>query len=688
MDNINGLIRQKDELLEKIKLIEADCEGIKNESNASRISELTLKKNELATKGIVLRDELASIENEISGIDSEIGNLSGSGMDKILEAIKSQRWYFFKNKPKIIMDRNTGILWANLDYFKYNKSENANDNYSREECNNIIENLSMNGINNWILPKYEDFKYMIRDKSFPFKKGTGYCIKSRRYWYCDMDGYNGIDLDDLSWNYSAHAIMPCCYSLTNPEYASNVSKNSKIYTEKERLNFTLNIFVENNLQPMFVDDKITELFRRVHVEKPELIDKYAILKKEINEMQRDILLSSTFNYRELLLKYNLDSINSSVIQYYESVIAVVDDLMNKVSYFENEKNEIINDLNIMAIKLSGKYDDNPNMTDHENELFKKRQGFFKKNFDIGMNTVKDRLISVKSQAMAMEDNLERINDSDDAIKELAVFESKNRVSFEFLVENSVNIIIRALKKIEFFESNSKLVKGLFELLVQWDEDYNVFKTTLKGDLINACKDDSIESEVYDVWYEEWQKKRYIVENRFMPVVEYALKGKLTDEYEDNLTVAEKLIKLLKEYKDRLDVFYLEERMSIHQKFAFQSGGDLQEKFETESELYKYTGQFQNDLHRIVLKLENKEDSLFLLKWARPIINIEIDEILEFIGNKKLSSISMDVLKEFSDLKQNNFDAYISDVKSYSDELKRREKEYNSLVFKMRKDLMK
>lgn len=688
MDNINGRIRQKDELLANIKLIEADCEGIENESNASRISELTLKKNELATKVTGLRDKLSSIENEISGIDSEIGNLSGSGMDKILEAIKNQRWYFFKNKPKIIMDRNTGILWANLDYFQYNKSENANDNYGREECNNIIENLSMDGITDWILPKHEDFKYMIRDKSFPFKKGTGYCIKSMRYWYCDIDGYDGIDLDNLSWNYSAYSIMPCCYSLTNPEYASNVSKNSKIYTEKERLNFTLNIFIENNLQPMFVDDKITELFRRVHVEKPELIDKYAVLKKEIDEMQRDVLLSSTFNYRELLLKYNLDSINSSVIQYYESVIAVVDDLMNKVSYYENEKNEIINDLNIMAIKLSGKYDDNPNMTDYENELFKKRQGFFKKNFDIGMNTVKDRLISVKSQAIAMEDNLERINNSDNAIKDLAAFENENRVSFEFLVENSVNIIIRALKKIEFFESNSKLVKGLFELLDQWDEDYNVFKTTLKGDLINSCKDDSIESEVYDIWYEEWQKKRYIVENRFMPVIEYALKGKLTYEYENNLTIAEKIIKLLKEYKDRLDDFYLEERMSIHQKFAFQSGGDLQEKFETESELYKYTGNFQNDLHRIVLALENKEDSLFLLKWAKPIINIEIDEILEFVGSKKLSSISIDVLKEFSDLKQNNFDAYISDSKSYSDELKRREKEYNSLVFKMRKDLMK
>lgn len=37
-------------------------------------------------------------------------------INKILEAIKKQRWYFFKNDPKILMDRDTGYLWANLDY--------------------------------------------------------------------------------------------------------------------------------------------------------------------------------------------------------------------------------------------------------------------------------------------------------------------------------------------------------------------------------------------------------------------------------------------------------------------------------------------------------------------------------------------------------------------------------------------
>ena len=40
------------------------------------------------------------------------------------------------------------------------------------------------------------------------------------------------------------------------------------------------------------------------------------------------------------------------------------------------------------------------------------------------------------------------------------------------------------------------------------------------------------------------------------------------------------------------------------------------------------------------------------------------------------------------LKQKNYDVYLSDAKAYGAEKVRREKEYNSLIFKMRMDLKK
>ena len=80
--------------------------------------------------------------------------------------------------------------------------------------------------------------------------------------------------------------------------------------------------------------------------------------------------------------------------------------------------------------------------------------------------------------------------------------------------------------------------------------------------------------------------------------------------------------------------------------------------------------------------------MWILNWADCLLNIQIDEILEFVIDNDLQKISHTVLAEFSKLKQKNYDIYLADVKAYSEEKARREKEYNSLIFKMRKDLMK
>lgn len=57
--------------------------------------------------------DLASLTAQRDGLLKKLREIEGSGNDveTILEAIKNQRWYFFKNKQKVFMDRNTGILW-------------------------------------------------------------------------------------------------------------------------------------------------------------------------------------------------------------------------------------------------------------------------------------------------------------------------------------------------------------------------------------------------------------------------------------------------------------------------------------------------------------------------------------------------------------------------------------------------
>jgi hypothetical protein len=143
-----------------------------------------------------------------------------------------------------------------------------------------------------------------------------------------------------------------------------------------------------------------------------------------------------------------------------------------------------------------------------------------------------------------------------------------------------------------------------------------------------------------------------------------------------------------DYKKQIDKFYKEERKGIYQKFAFQADGDLQEKFETESSLYKFVVMLQSELQDIIFNCKNAEDRVWILNWANSLLDIQIDEVLKFVANNDLQKISHTILDEFAALKQKNYDIYLADAKAYSEEKARREKAYNSLIFKMRKDLAK
>ena len=72
--------------------------------------------------------ELIARRKEMLAELQEIESLAAEGADRILEAVKAQRWYFFRNNKYILMDRDTGLLWANLDYFEDGDVETLEEN--------------------------------------------------------------------------------------------------------------------------------------------------------------------------------------------------------------------------------------------------------------------------------------------------------------------------------------------------------------------------------------------------------------------------------------------------------------------------------------------------------------------------------------------------------------------------------
>lgn len=700
MSEYTDLTTKRDELLAKLREIEENCAGIENEHNAQKVQELNIEQAQLKSQKQELSAKLSVIEEKLSAINFEINKLSGTGIDRILEAIKNQRWYFFKNKPKILMDKLTGILWANLDYFPWRERNTKNDCYSVRKAKQFIQNYTVDGFDTWLLPSIENIKFILQsDNSFPFKKNNSNLILDECKWIINKGHLNLYDFkvyytdntSDSKFNDSFYSsyLLPCNYSLIqNSDYANNVSEDNKIYTEKERLQFTLDLFVQNGLIPIFDNEEITDLFKKIYFEKPHLIEQLQEVQAQLDKLQTVVLLSSEFDYTQLLAKYNLAEIDKSVIKYYQAVQLWTDELMDKLSYFEQQKEDVINDFNLISLKLSKKYEENDNLTAEENSLLQKRQQFFKSRLSLGMNTVKNQLLLVKQQADDLEQRIDDINNDENSFALMAELESEKRPSFAFVAENTATIVKNALKKIEYFEANRRFVVAAIDIWEKWTEDYKVFKTKDREELKNSTEQDGIDESIWQSWYKDWQKIRFNIEEKIQPALARGLKGDIPTEKENEITVIEQLIRCLEMYKEDIDKFYLEERKGIYQKYAFAPSGDLQDKFETESELYKRTVKFQSDLQEIIFSCTKTADRMFILKWAENLSDIQIDEIIAFVADRDLQQISHEVLQSFSRLKQKNYDAYLNDAKAYSQEKANREKQYNSLMFKMRSELNK
>lgn len=690
MNDLQTLTTQRDELLAKIREIESSCEGIENEHNAQRVQELNLEHAQLSAQKQELSAKLSAMESRLSAISSEITKLSGTGIDRILEAIKNQHWYFFKNKTKILLDRDTGLLWPNLNYYNTRKSDGSYHkvNDSEEE----IISLTLDNIGGWKLPTKEMF-IRIFATGFPFKNGNYInCFKCDDNWFRITDfQYGTINLNESFKTYTESsyntAWLPFSSKfIQSTDYENNVSPNNPNYTEKEHLQFTLDLFVQNDLWPIFDDEEITELYKKIYYEKPHLLEQLQELQTQIESLQTVVLLSSTFDYTALLAKYDIKAIDASIIKYYQAIQQWTDELLEKLDYYEKEKEDVIRDFNVIGLKLGKKYENSDTLTAEENNLLCERQRYFASRFSLGMNSVKSKLLAVKHQADELEYRIDEIDNGDDAIHQLALLEKEERASFSFITENTAKIVRNALKKIEFFEANQQYVVWAINAWEEWTEKYKVFKTTYREELRSSCESDSIEEEIWQNWYADWQSLRFKIEQKVQPIIEKELHERIAMIEEDEISVAQQIISELAVYRDAVDSFYLEERKGIYQNFVFQSNGDVQDNLETESKLYKLTAQFQTALQSIIFNCAKAEDRIYILNWANDLLDIQIDDILALVSDNDLDKISDTILTEFSELKKKNYEIYLADAKSYGEEQARRDKQFNSLLFKMRKGL--
>lgn len=679
---------------------------------------------------------------------------------KILLAIGKQKYFYLKEYPNIIFDRDTSYIWPektiNLSSIETELTgENLGDENEVSSLLSELKQVAYLKIQGWEIPAPFDFQSIIDNKTETNPNNLPSLVYQNNdmHFVFRMGGYNQntilnkanrlliIDCPNFgsSENYNAYhnAIESSCtphkiiyqdkfepswaiesktsgeigssqFFLVNKSYAINEylldPSFSKLSDKEQEITLNkrskkvqedfLQVLIQNKFVPIFDNHKVYPLYELLLNDLPKLEEQLkevnAELKtlNEIKNQQRE-LLSSKFNYQELLKfnQFDCQEIDKSPIRFAHETIRWCGLLQRKAAEYQIRQHKLISDGNSITSDLSRKRKVDTNLAKTESQLLENRQVFMFERLNMDLNIPIANLASMKLQSLDLKKRLFNLNSDDNGLVKLGQFGAEPRASFDLVAENSATMLTDALLRIEFYQENSALVNALIHSEREWTKDFKAIKSVSKEKLKLECEEDDIDESLWQAWFIEWADKRWLIEQCLQPLIEKGIEGAFVEHNVETQTpLVIKLVELLTAYRNKVDDFYLSDRKSIHQKFAFQDGGELQEKFEAESELYKHTIEFQTKLHDIVFGLEKVEERLWLFSWGDALVDMAIDTVLDFIRDKELDSISQAVIGDFTQLRLQNYSTFINDAKAHAEMSAKWDKEYNSLMFKMRKEL--
>lgn len=651
----------------------------------------------------------------------------GDVEDTLYKAIEEQNWFTFKNKPFVVFDRRTGFLFPNFNHVKH---------VAYHEWNEVKKSYGPNDIEKgrWeILSEifYYDEKTDRTKGSYFFKQGshdlkldypkkfrgskaTGIFISKHIDKLGQLKKINYITgfstNDSFSWystgnyqNYLNHSVFPVLKVLNNPKLLPD--HPSMIGREKSKI--ILNFFIDKGWMPIFEpfldqfhNESNDDYQNRLSIAKKECDEYNSIFEiyYEKRQLEKKLLglgltyddLSNaavsnlgkmSYDFLVEIQNYNIDEINKSVWQYSFSAQKWLNSLLGKIDEWENDNLHLVKTALELKQELDKKITVSMNVTAEEKQLLESQLQQLKKRLDIGLTPLRSNLINLFSESQQISLNLERTN----TLVGLAQIEQQLRPSFELLAEHTATLCTKTLKEMKWLDESLDFVKTVVGVLRKSAEDYLILIDKYQQDLIQLGLDNSIESEEITKWFAEWRSERLSLLKQIQPLLDAGL-NKLIDQQ----TVLD-VLPCIEQYQNELDQFYLQKRLGIHTTYAFQPNGHRQEKLEKEQELTKLVHQFMQQLEKIIFNTKTTAQKIWLIRFSEVWQQGVVNEITDFIAKEQLierDDVVQIMSEELRKVQQQNLAACLQDAQSYSEALAQREKDVNTLIFKMRKALQK
>ncbi|MDD3502164.1 MAG: hypothetical protein PHE19_07075, partial [Candidatus Cloacimonetes bacterium] len=264
-------------------------------NNNQLYNELAIKKEEL-TQTLRKIIEISTgkdspkkaIGNQIEKRQDNIDNLLIDKVQQILDAIKKQRWFYIKDKPKVIFDKTTAFLWPNIDYWVFSEKTFANAKPSK--------NYEIEGFKGWDLPWAKDVRLVAEYIKQKFNGGIWINDKNISGAFFDLDIMDDLPIQDffsLITNMYKNEESPFpsiyCSKVLSPtkdpdDFYNNTKADNKIYSNDEKAKMVLDIFVKNKLKVIFDKEGITDLYNKLFFDKDELIKQIQEIEDQIADL--------------------------------------------------------------------------------------------------------------------------------------------------------------------------------------------------------------------------------------------------------------------------------------------------------------------------------------------------------------------------------------------------------------------
>ena len=707
----DALEQQKETLLGQLKQLQFQL----FDKNAPEVVEHV---NQLQLEKAKQQSLLKQAQSKLAQLEPELENFEEGAVQILLEAIIQQDWYGFKNKREIVFDKRTGILFPNFEFMPHCLMESWQDTRKKYAPDNIqvgqwkqLHEIGCNDygfcnktiVNEFNMPK--KFRGENEANLCGYFSNFGNYASDRNYhlYYRENFSKNNADYGvNRSDGRVSNATILLVLKILNRD---DLSKDNPRKTKYEKAKIILDFFIEQdwipNFEPFFEKHDDDDDFQKRLSETQKECDEYnrifdayykrIQLQKQLVGLESKIaelpepaplnVFTSDFDYRLDLKNYALSLIESSVWQFSQASQKWIDNLLNRIDKWENEHLNLVKNTVELNQELVKKLPVSINVTTEEKQLLEAQLLHLKKRLDLGLTPLRSNLMNLLSESQKITLDLEQTN----TLLGLAQLEQKLRPSFELLAEHTATLCTKTLKEMEWLDQSLDFVKTVVGVLRKSAEDYLILVDKYQQDLMQIGLDNSIETEEITKWFAEWRSERLSLLKQIQPLLDAGL-NKLIDEQ----TVLD-VLPCIEQYQNKLDQFYLQKRLGIHTTYAFQPNGHRQEKLEKEQELTKLVHQFMQKLERVIFNIQTTAQKIWLIRfsevWQEGIVN----EITDFLAKEQLierDDVVQIMSEELRKIHQQNLAACLLDAQSYSEALAQREKDVNSLIFKMRKALMK